>query len=47
MNPNVKADLPKGMKTRATVRAMNVDFEKAAAMWEEVQDFLRKEFARQ
>jgi hypothetical protein len=33
------------VKTRATVKAMDVDFEKAAAMWDEVQDFLRTQFA--
>jgi iron(III) transport system substrate-binding protein len=46
LNPNVKATLPRGMETRATVKAMTVDFEQAADLWEEVQDFLRKEFAR-
>jgi iron(III) transport system substrate-binding protein len=46
LNPNVKAKLPAGMETPATVKAMEVDFEKAAALWDEVQDFLRKEFAK-
>jgi iron(III) transport system substrate-binding protein len=46
LNPKVKAKLPAGMETRATVKAMVVDFEKAAALWDEVQDFLRKEFAQ-
>ncbi len=46
LNPNVKAKLPAGMETPATVKAMEVDFEKAAALWDEVQDFLRREFAK-
>jgi hypothetical protein len=28
-------------------KPMEVDFEKAAAMWDDVQTFLRNEFARQ
>jgi iron(III) transport system substrate-binding protein len=45
LNPQVKAKLPAGMETPATVKAMEVDFEKASGMWDEVQDFLRKLFA--
>jgi hypothetical protein len=28
------------------VRALPVDFEEAAALWEEVQEFVRREFLR-
>lgn len=34
------------IETPQTVKAMDVDFEKAAEMWEDVQKFLRDEFAR-
>jgi iron(III) transport system substrate-binding protein len=46
MNPKVKAQLPKEIETPATVKAMGVDFDKAADRWDEVQTFLRNEFAR-
>jgi iron(III) transport system substrate-binding protein len=46
LNPKVKAKLPAGMATPATAKMMDVDFEKAAALWDEVQVFLTKEFAR-
>jgi iron(III) transport system substrate-binding protein len=46
MNPQVHAELPKEFATRKTAKAMDVDFEKAAGLWDEVQDFLRNEFAR-
>ncbi len=46
LNPGVKATLPPGMETPWTVKAMDVDFEKAADLWDEVQTFLRNEFAR-
>jgi iron(III) transport system substrate-binding protein len=46
MNPQVHAVLPKEFATRQTAKAMEVDFEKAADLWDEVQEFLRKEFAR-
>jgi len=46
MNPQVQATLPKGFITRQTAKAMDVDFEKAADLWDEVQEFLRNEFAR-
>jgi hypothetical protein len=42
----VSARLPAEIATRRTVRAMDVDFQKAADLWEEVQTFLRNEFAR-
>jgi iron(III) transport system substrate-binding protein len=46
MNPQVQATLPKDFATRKTAKAMEVDFDKAADLWEEVQDFLRNEFAK-
>ncbi len=46
LNPNVTATLPKEMKTPKTVKAMAVDFDKAADLWEGVQEFLAKEFTR-
>jgi iron(III) transport system substrate-binding protein len=45
LNPEVKAKLPEGMETPATVKAMAVDFGKAADAWDEAYDFLKKEFA--
>jgi iron(III) transport system substrate-binding protein len=44
MNPTVHAKLPNEMETPATVKPMDVDFEKAADLWEEAQKFLEKEF---
>jgi iron(III) transport system substrate-binding protein len=44
MNPSVHAKLPKELETPAMVKAMDVDFEKAADLWEEAQTFLEKEF---
>jgi iron(III) transport system substrate-binding protein len=44
MNPEVKAKLPSQMETPATVKVMDVDFEKAADLWIESQKFLYKEF---
>jgi iron(III) transport system substrate-binding protein len=46
LNPQVKAQLPKQIETPQTAKQMNVDFEKTAGMWDEVQTFLRQEFAR-
>ncbi len=47
MNPEVKADLPPQMETPKSVkRAMQVNFEKAAGMWDDVQRFLTEEFAQ-
>jgi iron(III) transport system substrate-binding protein len=46
LNPQVKATLPKEMETPRTVKAMRVDFDHAASLWDEVQRFLRDEFAR-
>ena len=45
LNPEVKAKLPGGMETPATVKAMQVDFDAAARAWDEAYEFLRKEFA--
>ena len=48
LNPEVKADLPREIERPAgsggTVRAMQVDFGKAADLWDEAQAFLIKEF---
>jgi iron(III) transport system substrate-binding protein len=46
LNPLVKAQLPSVLETPQTVKAMQVDFAKAAELWDEVQTFLREEFAR-
>jgi iron(III) transport system substrate-binding protein len=46
LNPQVTVRLPKEIETPKTVKAMAVDFEKAADLWEDVQTFLRNEFAR-
>lgn len=46
LNPQVKADLPKALLTPSQVKAMTVDWEKAADLWDEAQAFLREEFAR-
>jgi iron(III) transport system substrate-binding protein len=45
LNREVHADLPPGLETPATARPMRVDFATAANLWEEVQTFLRNEFA--
>jgi iron(III) transport system substrate-binding protein len=46
LNPEAKATLPPQMETPRTVKAMQVDFDKAADLWEEVQEFLKQEFER-
>ncbi len=46
LNPNVTADMPKALLTPSRVKAMAVDFDKAADLWDETQEFLRNEFAR-
>ncbi len=46
LNPQVKAKLPASFATPQTAKPMAVDFEKAAALWDEAQTFLRDEFAR-
>jgi iron(III) transport system substrate-binding protein len=43
-NPDVRPKLPKEIETPPQVKAMDVDFSKAADLWEEVQAFLREEF---
>ncbi len=46
LNPEVKANLPPQILTPKTARPMDVDFEKAADLWEESQIFLIETFAR-
>jgi iron(III) transport system substrate-binding protein len=46
LNPGVRAELPKALLTPSQVKAMAVDFDKAADLWDETQAFLRGEFAR-
>lgn len=50
LNPEVTADLPKEVErpkgSGGTVKPMAADFGKAADGWDEVQTFLRNEFAR-
>jgi iron(III) transport system substrate-binding protein len=44
LNPMVKAKLPAQIETPATVKAMEVNWEKAAELWDEAQAFVTKEF---
>ena len=44
LHQDVKVQLP--IKTWPEIKPMTVDFDQAAAMWDEVQAFLRNEFAR-
>jgi iron(III) transport system substrate-binding protein len=44
LNPQVKAKLPAQIETPKTVRAMKVDWGKAADRWKEAQTFLTEEF---
>lgn len=46
LNPKVEADLPAALRPARQAKPMQVDFAKAAALWEETQAFLRDEFAR-
>jgi iron(III) transport system substrate-binding protein len=46
LNPNVKATLHPEMRNLKHVKRMDVDFEKAADLWEGVQEFLTKAFSR-
>lgn len=46
LNPEVKVGLPKALLTPSQVKAMAVDFDRAADLWDEAQTFLREEFAR-
>jgi iron(III) transport system substrate-binding protein len=45
LNPKVKFELRKPLQTPKTVKAMEVDWDKAADAWEESQAFLAKEFS--
>jgi iron(III) transport system substrate-binding protein len=45
LNPEVKASLPAQMETPKTVKAMDVDFEKAVDLLTTVQKFIQQEFA--
>jgi iron(III) transport system substrate-binding protein len=45
LNPEVKAKLPAQIETPGTAKAMEVDWGKAADLWDETQKFLTKEFA--
>lgn len=50
LNPEVKADLPQEIErplgSGGTVKSMQVDFGRAADLWDETQTFLRNEFGR-
>jgi iron(III) transport system substrate-binding protein len=46
LNPEVKADLPPSIRTPATARPMEVDFSRAADLWDEADAFIRQEFAQ-
>jgi iron(III) transport system substrate-binding protein len=46
LNPKVEAKLHKALVTPSQVKAMGVDFEKAADYWDATQEFLRNEFVR-
>jgi iron(III) transport system substrate-binding protein len=46
LNPLVMARPPAPIKRPEEVKTMNVDFERAADLWDEAQAFLRNEFAR-
>jgi iron(III) transport system substrate-binding protein len=46
LNPQVKAQLPQQFHTPETARALPVDFEQAANLWDEVQMFITGEFIR-
>ncbi len=46
LNPEIAPRLPRKIETPKTAKAMEVNFDKAADLWDEVQTFLRKEFAR-
>ncbi len=45
LNPEIKVDLPKGIRPPADVKTLPVEFTKAADLWESTRKFLAKEFA--
>jgi iron(III) transport system substrate-binding protein len=45
-HPDLKVSLPSPMAPWNTSKRMKVDFAKAAELWEQVQEFLRGEYAR-
>jgi iron(III) transport system substrate-binding protein len=46
LNPEVHVALPREIETPRTVHALPVDYERAANLWTQTQEFLRAEFAR-
>jgi iron(III) transport system substrate-binding protein len=46
LNPLVKVSMPPPMRTPQSAKPMDVDYEKAAALWDSVQKFLAEEFER-
>lgn len=46
LNPTVHVSMPDTLVPARTARPMRVDFDQAAAHWDDVQSFLRDEFAR-
>jgi iron(III) transport system substrate-binding protein len=46
LNPQVRVPLPEGFAAPHTIHTMQVDFERAADLWQDVQTFLTHEFAR-
>jgi iron(III) transport system substrate-binding protein len=46
LNPNVQVQLPPELLRPSQAKPMQVDWEKAADLWDQVQEFLRSEFAR-
>jgi iron(III) transport system substrate-binding protein len=46
LNPHIRVKLPRDIEALRTARALPVDFERAAELWDKVQAFLTREFAR-
>jgi iron(III) transport system substrate-binding protein len=46
LNPQVRVPLPEGFAAPHEIHTMQVDFERAANLWQDVQTFLTHEFAR-
>jgi iron(III) transport system substrate-binding protein len=46
LNPKVKVNLPAALEPALTAKKMDVDWNKAADLWDEVQSFLSEQFAR-